>query len=255
MTRQPADYTTLFVDSALVALNKRSGLSVSADRYNSAAPRLDVIAEKEFGKLYAVHRIDKDTSGIILYARTPDAHRNLSRQFTAHSVQKIYHCIVHGHPAWQTLHVDVPLRTDGDTQHRTVVSRQNGKPAVTDFTRIADCGKYSWIEARPITGRTHQIRAHLAAHNVYIVCDSLYGKTDAPIYLSAIKSHWRGNTTDEQPLVARLALHAYCIMVAHPDTGEPLSITAPYHRDMAAARRQFEKRYGASAFDDRFSTV
>ena len=80
MANKNLDYKVVFSDDSIVVLNKRSGILIAADRYNPDAPRLDLLAEKEFGKLYAVHRIDKDTSGLIIYARTPEAQRNLSMQ-------------------------------------------------------------------------------------------------------------------------------------------------------------------------------
>ena len=85
-----APYTVIYQDDDIVVLNKRSGLLIAQDRYNPDAPRLDVEAEKEFGKLYAVHRIDKDTSGIVVYARNAEAHKNISMQFEKHEVKKIY---------------------------------------------------------------------------------------------------------------------------------------------------------------------
>ena len=91
-------------------LNKQSGILIAADRYDENAPRLDLLAQKEFGKLYAVHRIDKDTSGIIVYARTAGAHKNLSEQFEKRLVHKTYHALVYGHPLWQDLHVDLSLQ-------------------------------------------------------------------------------------------------------------------------------------------------
>ena len=85
--KKTPDYTTIYADDTIVVLNKKSGLLIAADRYDLTAPRLDLLAEKEFGKLYAVHRIDKDTSGVIIYARTPEAHKNLSEQFQERQVQ------------------------------------------------------------------------------------------------------------------------------------------------------------------------
>lgn len=240
------DYTTIYSDNDIVILNKKSGLLIAADRYDQDAPRLDLIAEKEFGKLYAVHRIDKDTSGIIIYARNPEAHKNISEQFQERKVQKVYHCIVHGRPMWDTLRVELPLLPDGDPRHRTVVNKRFGKPSITDFKVIAECGSYTWIEARPKTGRTHQIRVHLAENGFSIVCDPLYSGNQKPIRLSEIKRSWRGNEDEEQPLLSRLALHAYRITFEHPKTEEQVSFTAPYPKDLEATRKQMEKIFGAN---------
>lgn len=239
--KQTPDYTTIYNDDAIVVLNKRSGLLVAADRYDPDAPRLDLAAEKEFGKLYAVHRIDKDTSGIVIYAKTPEAHRSLSMQFENREVQKIYHCLVNGHPLWETLHVDLKLLVDGDPRHRTVVNKRFGKEAVTDFTLIGNCGPFSWIEAKPHTGRTHQIRVHLATNGLGIVCDPLYSGNQKPIRLSDFKRKWNGDPFEETPLLSRLGLHAYKLTVTHPVTGEPITFTAPYPKDLDATRNQLAK--------------
>ncbi len=235
------NYTVVYSDDDIVVLNKRSGLLIAADRYDSQALRLDVEAEKEFGKLFAVHRIDKDTSGIVVYARNEEAHKNLSMQFENREVKKTYHCLVNGRPMWETLHVTLPLQPDGDERHRTVVNKRFGKPSITDFTVLGNCGPYSWIEAKPLTGRTHQIRVHLHANGLDIVCDPLYSGNQKPVRLSDVKRRYNGDVLDERPLLNRLALHAYKIQFNHPGTNEAVTFTAPYQKDMEAVRKQFAK--------------
>ncbi|MCQ2590748.1 MAG: RluA family pseudouridine synthase [Treponema sp.] len=243
MANKNNDYSIIYSDDDFVVLNKRSGILIAADRYNPDAPRLDLLAEKEFGKLYAVHRIDKDTSGIIVYARNPEAQKAISMQFEQRKVLKTYHALVYGHPLWEDLHVDLGLEPDGDARHRTVVNKKFGKSSVTDFRLIGICGPYSWIEAKPKTGRTHQIRVHLAANNLSIVCDPLYSGNQKPVRLSEVKRKWNGDEDSERPLLSRLALHAYKIQFEHPVTHEQVSFTAPYSRDMEAVRKQFAKLF------------
>ena len=238
------NYTLIYSDDDIVVLNKRSGLLIAADRYDEDAPRLDLEAEKEFGKLFAVHRIDKDTSGCVIYARNPESHRSLSMQFENREVQKVYHCLVLGHPLWQTNHVEKKLLVDGDSKHRTVLNQKYGKSAVTDFENIGNCGPYSWIKASPHTGRTHQIRAHLASLGIAIVCDPLYSGNQHPILLSEIKKRWNGDAANERPLLSRLALHAYSLTVTHPKTGEKVTFKAPYPKDMEATRKQLASIFG-----------
>lgn len=242
--KQVPDYTVIFSDDDIVVLNKRSGLLIATDRYDADAPRLDLLAEAEFGKLFAVHRIDKDTSGIVVYARNEEAHKNISLQFEKRLVKKVYHCLVYGKPSWQTLSVDLPLLPDGDVRHRTVVNRRLGKKSVTDFKVLGTCGPYSWIEARPLTGRTHQIRVHLAENKCSIVCDSLYSGNQKPVRLSEIKKRYNGDVYEEKPLLNRLALHAYKITFAHPRTNEEVSFIAPYSRDLNSTRNQLAKIFG-----------
>lgn len=239
-------YTVIHSDDDIVVFNKTSGLLVAGDRYDKDAPRLDLLAEKEFGKLLAVHRIDKDTSGLIVYAKNPDAHRNLSMQFENREVTKIYHAIIYGRPSWKEHTVDLPLQPDGDEKHRTVINKRFGKKAITEFKLLGSCGQFSWIEARPLTGRTHQIRAHLGESKLSIVCDPLYGGNQKPIRLSEIKRNWKGDSLEEKPLLNRLALHAYQISFVHPSTGEKVCYTAPYWKDMESVRNQFEKIFGVN---------
>lgn len=243
MANKNNDYSVIYSDDDFIVLNKRSGILIAADRYNPDAPRLDLMAEKEFGKLYAVHRIDKDTSGLIIYAKNLEAQKGISMQFEQRKVQKTYHALVYGHPLWEDLHVDLALEPDGDARHRTVVNKKFGKPSITDFHLIGVCGPYSWIEAKPKTGRTHQIRVHLAANNLSIVCDPLYSGNQKPVRLSEVKRKWNGDEDEERPLLSRLALHAYKIQFEHPATHEQVTFTAPYARDMEAVRKQFAKLF------------
>ena len=97
-----------------------------------------------------------------------------------------------------------------------------------------------------MTGRTHQIRAHLGESKLSIVCDPLYGGNQKPIRLSEIKRNWKGDALEEKPLLNRLALHAYQISFVHPSTGEKVCYTAPYWKDMESVRNQFEKIFGVN---------
>lgn len=239
------DYTVIYNDDDIVVLNKRSGLLIAADRYDPDAPRLDNEAEKEFGKLFAVHRIDKDTSGCVIYAKNAEAHRNLSMQFENREVQKTYHCLVHGAPLWQTQKVDIKLLADGDSKHRTVLSKE-GKAALTEFRNLGKVGPYTWIEAKPHTGRTHQIRVHLNSLGLAIVCDPLYSGNQHPVFLSEVKKRWNGDEKTERPLLSRLALHAYKLELTHPKTGEKMTFVAPYPKDMEATRKQFDSIFGVN---------
>ena len=237
-------YDILYCDDSLVVVSKRSGLLVAQDRYDATAPRLDLELENEFGRLFALHRIDKDTSGVVVYARTQEAHRAVSLQFQNRQVEKIYHALINGRPAWKNHHEEARLLPDGDAFHRTVVHKRQGKPSVTDFTVLAICPPYTWIEARPITGRTHQIRAHLWENGLSIVCDPLYGGNQKPVRLSEIKRSWRGDPFEERPLLNRWGLHAYKLTLTHPETQEAITFTAPYPRDMDAVRKQLAKIHG-----------
>lgn len=241
MMKVTPNYTTIYSDDAIIVLNKRSGLLVAGDRYDSESPRLDLEAEKEFGKIYAVNRIDKEASGIVIYARTPEAQKNLSAQFESKQITKTYFCLVNGHPLWKDLNVNLPILPDSDNRHRSKINKRFGKSAVTDFTLIGNCGPYSWLKATLNIERTNQVRVHLSANQICIVCDPLYSGNQKPVRLSDFKRKWNGDEEEERPLLNRLALHAYSLEITHPVTGERVTFTAPFPKDMDATRNQLAK--------------
>lgn len=209
----------LYVDEALLVVNKPAGLPTLVDGYNLEKPYLVGLLKQTYNPLWTVHRLDKDTSGVIVFARTAAAHRHLNTQFEQRQANKVYHALVFGSPPWETLTIDLPLRADGDRKHRTVVDAQRGKPAVTGLRVLERLGLLSLIEATPHTGRTHQIRAHLAAQGYPIVSDPLYGPKLPP----------------EAAPITRLALHARALSLVHPETGEEMRFEAPYPQDFAEA--------------------
>jgi tRNA pseudouridine32 synthase / 23S rRNA pseudouridine746 synthase len=214
------DLPILFADEHLLAVNKPAGLPTLPDGYDKSAPCLIHLLQQQVGRVWVVHRLDKDTSGAIVLARSAAVHRALNIAFDSREVHKIYHAILIGAPHWGEFVVDLPLRPDGDRRHRTVIDRLRGKPAVTRLRVLERFAQLTLIEARPETGRTHQIRAHLAAIELPLVGDELYGRKDAAA------------------LIARTALHAHTIELEHPATHQPLRVEAPYLPDFTQALRQ-----------------
>lgn len=235
-------YAVLYADNDILIVNKKSGILATRDRYDESALHLDSLLENEFKTIFPVHRLDKETSGVMVFARTENAHRALSLQFQNHAVEKIYHCIVYGAPSWSEKKITLPLSVDFDSKHRTIANK-NGKPSETFFRVLGKTGSYSWLLAKPKTGRTHQIRAHLASENIFIVCDTLYFENAKPIFLSKIKRKWRGNANDETPLISRMALHAFSISFLHPTKKERVTFSAPYEKDMKAFYNQCAKLF------------
>lgn len=200
----------LWVDEVLIAINKPGGLRSLPDGYNPQAPHLKSLLEPIYGRLWIAHRLDKETSGVVVLARTSEAHRSLNTQFEQHTTQKVYHALVKGTPEWEEKIIDLPLRANGDRRHRTVVDSQRGKPAVTRLQILERFKNNALAEARPETGRTHQIRAHLAAEGFPLAGDQLYGGGE-PV-----------------PSLESFALHAKSLSLRHPVSGEPLLLEAGY---------------------------
>jgi RluA family pseudouridine synthase len=222
----------LFADEHLLAIHKPAGLGVLPDGYDRTLPHVKSLLEPQFGRLWIVHRLDKDTSGVLLLARSAAAHRDLNVKFERGEVEKVYHALVFGEVTWEEKTVDLPLRQNGDRRHRTVVDTERGKPARSELKVLRRYRGYMLLEVRPRTGRTHQIRAHLRAVGLPLVGDALYGGPPR-LYPSDLTPGSR-RTEVEQPLIARLALHARSIGFLHPASGERLLVEAPYAEDFSA---------------------
>ena len=211
----------LFQDSSILVINKPAGIPVLPDGWEQAAPYLLKQLEVEFGKLWVVHRLDKITSGVMVFAYTADAHRVLNMQFEHHEAKKSYHAISVGLPLWDEHTARHPLRVNVGHSHRTVVDHGNGKPSETHFHVLERYAEYCLLEAVPGTGRTHQVRVHAYALGYPLLGDTLYS---AP-------------PTD---LIARPALHALSLSITHPLTGENLIFTAPYPQDFVKVLKSLQ---------------
>jgi RluA family pseudouridine synthase len=215
------ELAVIFSDEHIIVVNKPAGLPTLPDGYDKAAPHLAQALAPDFGKVWIAHRLDRGTSGVMVVARSAEAHRSLNMQFDGREVKKAYHALIAGEPPWEEYTVRFPLRTDGDRKHRTVIDHGKGKPAVTHLRVLERCGAHTLIEARPETGRTHQIRAHLAALRLPVLGDPLYG----------------GAAATAGAFIDRTALHAFSLAFRHPSTKQALSFEAPYPPDFARALR------------------
>lgn len=200
----------LYSDPSLLAVNKPAGLAAVPGGWGEDEPSLLKVLEVDYGKLWIVHRLDKVTSGVMLFARSAEAHRNLSLLFETHATHKAYRAILVGEPPWGEHTTRHPLRINVGHSHRTVVNHNKGKPSETSFRVLERYAGYSLAAANPASGRTHQIRVHAAALGFPILADSLYG---AP----------------STELIARPALHAFSLDFEFE--GKPFVFTAPYPTD------------------------
>ena len=230
----------IYEDEAILVVNKPAGVASVADGNRPEEPPLNEQLEPAFGRVWTVHRLDRETSGAIVLARNEDAHRILNEQFEQRDVAKTYHAIVVGKPDWTEREVNAPLRVNADRQHRTIVDRNGGKPASTQFKMLQRLARFTLLSAQPMTGRTHQIRVHAQFLGLPLACDPLYGNGQ-PILLSEFKRSYRTGAHEERPLIERLALHAVELELTHPVTQERMTFEAPYPKDFRATVAQLGK--------------
>lgn len=207
---------SLHKDDHILVIDKPAGMPVLPDGWNKDSPYLLKMLQEQFGNVFVVHRLDKITSGVMVFARDSDSHRALNLQFENHEVEKIYHAMAEGAPTWDEKTARHPLRVNVGHKHRTAVDHRNGKPSETRFRVLKRYQAAVLVEAKPVTGRTHQVRAHASALGHPLVADVLYG----------------GHATDQ---IARPALHALSLTFTHPVTDERLTFRAEYPPDFATA--------------------
>jgi|SRR5579862_924074 len=203
----------LYEDDAVIAINKPAGLTVHAGAghhdgtlVNRLVHRFQALSHVG-GDLRPgiVHRLDKDTSGVLLVARTDSAHRGLAAQFAGRTVEKVYLALVHGRVRADSGRVTKPIARDPVRRIRMTARLDQGREALTDYRVRQRFDKFTFLEVRIGTGRTHQIRVHLASLGHPVVGDRLYGA----------------------PAAQRLFLHAWRIGFLSPATGERVEVEAP----------------------------
>jgi 23S rRNA pseudouridine1911/1915/1917 synthase len=249
MPRNEPDVEILHRDARVVAVAKPAGLTTTRDRWAedvvTVRDRAEARLAAEEGaevSLRGVHRLDKETSGVMIFACDPDAGRDLSRQFRHREVKKDYLALIAGapHPAEGT----IELRLDRDPRRPGAmrVVKRHGKVSTTRYRTETRYRGFALLRVRPETGRTHQIRVHLAAAGMPLAIDALYGGEREDIRLSELKATYRpSRRRPEAPLIGRLTLHAERLVFAHPDTGETTEVVAPLPKDFALVLRNLDR--------------
>jgi 23S rRNA pseudouridine1911/1915/1917 synthase len=223
----------------LVLVNKPAHLLSIPDRIGKD-PSLKLWLQEKYGSIFTVHRLDRETSGLILFAKNEEAHKFLSAAFEERTVEKIYTGIVSGILTEKKGTIAVGLM-EHPVKKGTMVTNKKGKASLTDYEVLEEFGMFSLVQFRIHTGRTHQIRVHMQYIGHPILCDELYG-SGKPIYLSSLKKGFRLSKFEEEekPLLSRLALHASRLAFTAP-TGEKYAFDAPMPKDMRALLSQIRK--------------
>jgi 23S rRNA pseudouridine955/2504/2580 synthase/23S rRNA pseudouridine1911/1915/1917 synthase len=237
----------LFQDDAFVAVNKPAGLAVIPGRGEAEGETVLERLAAQLGlpasgtadpRVRVVHRLDKDTSGVMLFAKHVAAQRHVSHQFQNNTTSKEYLALVVGRPSESAGEIDAKLVPHPTSKLRMSVVRHGGRPARTRWRIEQPFRHYTLLRVFPKTGKTHQIRVHLKHVGLPLAVDPLYNPlapgTPVGLFLSSFKRGYRATRGEEErPLIARLTLHAERLRFAHLD-GREIDLVAPLPKDFRA---------------------
>ena len=229
----------IFENESFIVLNKPSGLLSIPDRFGKNISLKSLLQER-FDKIFTVHRLDKDTSGIIVFAKDEETHKYLSKQFEGREVEKYYVGLVNGILMNREGNIDAPIM-EHPGKTTLMMTNKKGRPSSTDYKVLKEFGLFSWVQFQIHTGRTHQIRVHMKHIGNPIVCDPLYGD-GKPVLLSSIKRKFKlsKNEDEERPILNRLALHSQKLIFNNA-AGQRFEFEAPLQKDLKALLQQLEK--------------
>lgn len=230
----------VFESENLIAINKPSGLLSIPDRESKEISLKEILSEN-YSEIFTVHRLDRETSGLIIFAKNAAAHKRFSQQYENRKTVKIYAGLVIGSMLQKQGTVDAPI-AENMVRRGTMTIHRRGKQAITHYKVLEDFKIYSWVQFQIHTGRTHQVRIHAKELGHPLACDTIYGD-GKPVFLSSFKNRFKlsKNVLDERPLLNRLALHASGLEMEDLN-GDVLKLKASLPKDLRATLQQLSKR-------------
>ena len=239
MTFRLSDYI-LFQNEDFIAINKPAGLLTIPDRAGKDVS-LKRLLQEELEEVFTVHRLDRETSGIVVFALNEAMHKHLSQQFEIRETRKIYNGLVLGKPVPGEGVINEPIAEHPVKKGQMTVWRK-GKESITAYKVIDSYRLFSWMEFCILTGRTHQIRVHMKHLGHPIVCDPLYGD-GKPLLISQFKKNYKlaQSEEEERPILSRLALHSSELRFKGM-AGEEIRLEAPLPKDLRATLNQLGKQ-------------
>ncbi|MBX3044607.1 MAG: RNA pseudouridine synthase [Candidatus Kapabacteria bacterium] len=219
----------IYEDERIIALNKPAGMLTLPDRFDRMAKSIVRILESVYPSIFVVHRIDKETSGLIIFAKDAEAHKFLNEQFMEHSLTKVYHAVVRGVFNHDELEIDIPIMANPNGKGGMVPSAR-GKYAITVVRPKEKFRLATLLECNLITGRQHQIRVHCSTTGYPLLIDEMYSGVKE-FYLSSIKRKFNLQKNEtEKPVINRLTLHSKYMKFIHPD-GAEMKLESEYPKD------------------------
>jgi len=227
-------------EEQLIAINKPAGLLTIPDRIGKETS-LKQILQQKFGDIFTVHRLDKETSGVVVFARSNQMHKHLSQQFESRETKKIYNGLVLGTPLQPEGIINEPI-SEHPVKKGLMTVHRKGKESITEYTVLEKFRFFSWMQFKILTGRTHQIRVHMKFIGHPVVCDPLYGD-GKPVFISQIKNRYKLSRSEEEerPLLNRMALHSSFLSFKGLN-GEEYDLEAPLPKDLRALLNQLGKQ-------------
>lgn len=231
----------IYQDDFIIVVNKPPHLLAIPDRYETTKANVLQWLRGQFENVFTVHRIDKETSGVMIFARDEVSHKDLSQQFEKRKTVKIYQALVEGTLKEKAGIIDAPLLNNLSSSGKVVVHK-TGKPSESHYTLIEQFRDFALVEFDIKTGRTHQIRVHTKHLGYPLMTDPIYGKR-SEFFLSQVKKkkYSKGKHQEERPLLTRSSLHAARLTIEHPDTKEKTTFEASLPKDMNATLNQLRK--------------
>ena len=231
----------IYEDDAIVIVNKPPRSLTIPDRFDTAQFNLYRFLQDKYGAIFIVHRLDRETGGIVCFAKTEAAHRELCRQWEARTVDKVYAVLVQGNLKEDTGRLENFIADHPNIPGKMLVVKRDGKKSITEYSVVEVFKNYTLLDANIKTGRQHQIRVQFNYIGHPLAIDPLYAKKQS-IFLSDIKLKYKPtNADEEQPIMDRLTLHARRLSFLHPTTGERVTFTAEPHKDFLALLSQLRK--------------
>lgn len=228
-------------DDEIIVVKKPADFLSIPDRFDETKANLYHYLQKRLDQVFIVHRLDRETSGLICFAKNEVAHKFMSEQFANHSVDKVYLALVEGNLRPQAGKIEKAI-----TRHPTIPGKmmvaKKGKASLTLYQEVETFKAYSLVEATIKTGRTHQIRVHLSAIGHPLMIDPMYGRK-SEFYLSSVKlrKYKKNRDEEERPLMSRTTLHSFRLGFIHPGSKQKVFFENEPPKDFAAVLKQLRK--------------